>query len=556
LRSPEAGDWRRPQNDQPSVGRYVQIVRERMGLMLAIVGVTLAVALLYLAVAPRTYEAEADLLVTPVPSDEVFTGLPLLRESNDPTRDVETAARLVTTRDVARRAAALLPPGTGLDEDELLSKVEAAPVAQSNIVAITAHADSARLAAQIANAFGLAIVAERTEQLHANLDLAIKRLRERVDELPAGIDEGSGGLRDQLARLETLRAGADPTVRLETRATPPDGPSSPKPMLTLAAGLVAGIVLALGGAFLLHALDPRLRREEQLRERYSIPILARIPREMRASTSTPGERRMGYGPRKRHRHALGPGELSPATLESYRTLRTMLAAGRQTAGGRSILVTGGSPSEGKTTTAMNLAASLAMGGSKVILIEADFRRPTIGAALGVRPRVGIGKVLLGRRDLESALVPAPALGDNLQLLLVDQTDEWLPEVLSLPTAGALLEQASALADYVIVDSPPLTEVIDALPLARQVDDVLIVVRLGTSNLTQLGRLSDLLAQNGIEPSGFVLVGSGSSTKETYYLSAQREQRSLYAESSESATQEAEPGEPPRRRERPTGSVRG
>ena len=150
-------------------------------------------------------------------------------------------------------------------------------------------------------------------------------------------------------------------------------------------------------------------------------------------------------------------------------------------------------------------------------------------------------MLLGRQKLEQALVPAEAVGDNLKLLLVGHADEWLPELLSLPAAGSLLADAGALADYVIIDSPPLTEVIDALPLARQVDDVVIVVRLGASKLTQLARLGDLLAQNGIEPSGFVLVGSGDSQKETYYLSAQRERMGLYTQQVEEM--EAELKEP-------------
>ena len=337
-------------------------------------------------------------------------------------------------------------------------------------------------------------------------------------------------MRDQLARLEALRAGGDPTIGLETRATAPDNPYSPRPFLTLLAALVAGLVLGVGGAFALHAVDPRLRREDQLRSLYQVPILARIPRDTRAQTSTMGRRRLLIGPRRKRRRALGPRELSPATIESYRTLRTMLAASRPaTGGGRSILITGPSPSEGKTTTAINLASSLALAGNRVILIEADFRRPTVGEALGARPVVGIGQVLLGRQQLEQALVPATAVGDNLRLLLVGHADEWLPELLSLPAAGSLLADAGALADYVIIDSPPLTEVIDALPLARQVDDVVVVVRLGASKLTQLARLGDLLAQNGIEPSGFVLVGSGHSQKETYYLSAQRERMGLYAQ---------------------------
>jgi capsular exopolysaccharide synthesis family protein len=293
-------------------------------------------------------------------------------------------------------------------------------------------------------------------------------------------------------------------------------------MLTIIAGIFGGLILGIGAAFASNALDPRLRREEQLRELYSLPILARVPKEKRAPTFTLGKRRLGIGPRERERRALPPGELSAATLESFRTLRTMLAAQRREDGNsRSILVTGPSPSEGKTTTAINLASSLALAGNRVILIEADFRRPTVGEALGVRARVGIGDVLLGNVALEDALVLAPPFGDNLCALLVDRADDWLAEVLSLPAAEALLEDAKRLADYVVLDSPPLTQVIDAMPLARQVDDVVLVCRLGSSNLTQLAHLGDLLDQNGIKPAGFVVVGGAAPEEASYYREAQR-----------------------------------
>jgi Mrp family chromosome partitioning ATPase len=105
---------------------------------------------------------------------------------------------------------------------------------------------------------------------------------------------------------------------------------------------------------------------------------------------------------------------------------------------------------------------------------------------------------------------------------VDRADDWLAEVMSLPAAEALLEEAKRLADYVVLDSPPLTQVIDAMPLARRADDVVLVVRLGSSKLAQLARLGDLLDQNEIRPAGFVVVG-GAAPKEQDYRAAQRRQ---------------------------------
>lgn len=518
--TPDGMDWRRPQVEGQGLQRYLVALGERLGLIVVTILVTTGMAVLYLAIADKVYEAEADVLVTPISSDLAVPGAGLISESPDPTRDVETAARLITQRDVAQRVVREL--NLSRSADDLLDDVEAAPVAQSNIVSITATAESPELARDIANGFGEAVVLERTDQLHQQLDGLIAGLSERVDEEAAGRDVGDGSLQDELSRYITLREGNDPTLRVETLAATPDEAASPRPVLAVAAGLLSGLVLGLGGAFALHALDPRLRREEQLRELYRVPVLARIPKETRAATSTEGSRRLGIGPRRRRRRALAPGQLSPVTLEAYRTLRTMLGA--QDSGDRrkrSVLITGPSPSEGKTTTAINLASSFALAGQRVILIEADFRRPTVGEALGVRPPVSIGKVLLGNATLEDALVSVKPFGSALRVLLADRSDAWLPEVLSLPSAVALLEEARDLCDCVVIDSPPLTEVIDALPLARQVDDVIVVVRMGASRLTQLARLSDLLAQNGIEPSGFALVGAGTTDKDTYYLSSQR-----------------------------------
>jgi capsular exopolysaccharide synthesis family protein len=498
-------------------------VRERIGLVALTTLLALLGAALYLATAEKTYEAQAELLVTPIAEeDPALTGLALIRASSDPTRDVETVARLVTSRDVAERVKTQLK----LDDSsgEIADKIDAAPVAQSNVVAITAKADDPKRAAELANAVAESAIADRSEKLRAQVTPLIESVRQRIANGEQTADEGT--LSDQLARLTSLETTGDPTIRFETRSAEPDSPVSPRPVLTLLAGLFGGLVLGIGGAFVMQAIDPRLRREEQLRELYGLPILARIPRERQGGDSTS---RLGgllperHPDRRADRHPpLGPSDLSPRTLEAYRTLRTMLSAAlgdsEEEAGrGRAVMITGPSPAEGKTTTAINLASSYALAGKRVILLEGDFRRPTVAKALQVQPRVGIGKVLLGEVRLEEALVPVRPFGNDLRLLPVERPDSHLSEILSLPAARNLLDRARQLADYVIIDSPPLTEVVDALPLARYADDVLLVCRLGMSSLQQLSRLADLLEQNTIEPRGFVVVGVGSSDEQSYYL---------------------------------------
>jgi len=501
---PPVAVWQRPREEDYPLSRYAETLRERLGLILAVLLLTTAAALVYVVVAEKVYEAETELLVTPISSDDpALAGLGVIRESSDPTRDVETAAQLVTNVDVARRVAR----GLGLSDSpsELLERVAVEPVAQSNVVTITAEADSPERAAALANGFASATVADRTEQLRGQLDSSIARLRRTVRDLPRGQTTTDQSPASQLAALEALRGGDDPTISVETAAEAPTEPVRPKPLLSIAAGVLAGLVLGLGAAFGLQVLDPRLRREKQLRDLYNLPILARVP-----NAAGPMQQ---SGPLTLQR-------LGPPAAEAYRTLRATIAASRGgRTGPRSILVTSASQSEGKTTTAINLAASLALAGNRVILIEADLRRPAVGEALGESAELGTGSVLVEQSALEESLITANAYGKYLRLLLAEGSgyaSGWMADHLFLPNARQLIDHAKALADYVVIDSPPLSEVIDALPLAQKADEVVVVVRRAKTHLTKLIQLGELLARHGVTPTGFVFVGVKTPGKTGYY----------------------------------------
>jgi capsular exopolysaccharide synthesis family protein len=499
--------WLNPSAEQQGLARYVSTLRERKWLILLTVLITTLAAVVYVITADKVYQAEADLLVTPVGNnDPTLSGLGLITSSSDPTRDVETASKLVTSTTVAKRVKAKLHDPRR--PEDLLNSVSVAPVATSNIVAVTAEGSSPKQAQQLANAFAQEAVANRTEDFHSQIDERIASIKPQVKGTPSATQLADPtSLPSQLARLELLRTGSDPTIRVETLADPPSAPSSPKKKLSIIAGIIAGLVLGVGGAFALQVLDPRLRREEQLRRLYGLPILARIPKDARAH---------GAG-------ALAPESLSPSTIEAYRTLRATLSASRgHEARSTSILVTSPSPSEGKTTTAINLASSLALAGNKVILIEADLRRPAIGKALGVEPRHGTGSVLLETVELQDALESTRAYGRYLQLLVADYSGAasgWMADRLFLPSTHRIVAEAKKLADYVIIDSPPLSEVIDALPLAQRADEVLIVVRLGKTQLTKLAHLAELLSRHAIRPVGFAMVGAQGTTEGYYYAPA-------------------------------------
>jgi capsular exopolysaccharide synthesis family protein len=498
-------DWMQPPVEQEGLKRYVGTLRERIWIVVATIVITTGIAILYVVTADKVYRGATELRITPAPDQQtgVVASLPLLRKSADPTRDVETAARLVTNIDVADRVKDELD--SPLSPEALLGSITAEPVAQSDIVVVRADASTPDDAAELSNTFAEQTIVEQTEELHAYIKEQIPQLERQVKN--AGDTQNGNDLAAQLTALEYYEGIPDPTLSILTEATPPSAPVSPKPVLSVIGGLFAGTILGIAAAFAVQVLDPRLRREEQLRRLYRLPILARIPKEVK-KTDQP----------------IDPLALSPAASEAYRTLRGTLAVQKRNHGdsARVILVTGSSPSEGKTTTAVNLATSLAAAGNSVILMESDLRRPSIGRALGVRPTHGMVSVLIESVDLEDALITTEQFGANFGLLLADYEGGWISELFALPAARQLIEDAREIADYVIVDSPPLTDVVDALPLASYVDDVLLVVKLGKTTLSKLAQLGELLAENGIKPAGFTVVGTPRPTRSDYHYYGARQ----------------------------------
>ena len=498
--------WLAPQGPREGLVHYVEVVRERLRLIVACVLVATLAAGAYAKLTTPTWKAQSNLLFTPVSGNTgSLIGLGLIVSSGSPTNDVSTAASFVTTPEVAALVAARIGHTT---PSAVLGQVAAVPVAQSNVIAITATASSATRAQAIANAFALGTVQNRTQTLHQQINAIIPPLQAQVQALPPAQRTGQGSLGERLASLQALRAGPDPTIGVESFAQRPGSPSSPKTKLSIVAGLLVGLVIGLAVAFAQEGLDPRVRREERLRRIFRLPVLARIPRE-------------------RHRSSRGlplrPSDLSPAVHESYRMLRVSLSARGSSATARSVMVTGSTRSEGKSTVALNLAATLAQGGKEVILVEADLRRPSLASALGIRPDLGMDDVLMNEVELEDALITVDWLGENLRMLLVGQAGPYLADGL-LAATDQLVQRVEALSDYVVFDAPPVTEVSDVLPLTRQVDDVLIVARLGHSRADQLVNLGEVLARQDVRPAGLVIVGDDLGQANGYYAVAPRSTR--------------------------------
>lgn len=471
-------DWIVNASDERSLARYLTAAWAGRWIVLVAIISALAGAVLYLSTASKVYEAHSQLLVTPLPSSTATSGLGLIQQSADPLRDVETAAGFVTTTSVAQRVVSVLhlrePPTTAL------SQIKIAPIAESNIVDIGARGSTPAAAQRLANAFASQTIAYRTASLYRQLDTMIPRLQAQLQAHSDGATRTA--LSTQLGQLEQLRVAPDPDMKVATLATLPTSPASPRRSLTIAAALVGGLVVGLGLVFLIQLLRPRVRREEDLRERFRLPILARIPRIGNRSW-----RRRRGGP-------IPPDAITPEGTDAFRALRSVLLSGREPGGrGRIVLVTGGSPLDGKSTTSINLSAALASSGDRVILIEGDNRRPSIGAALNLGgPSNGL--VTMNAEMPQLRMLLASANGNSSH---VRSPSAW----------PRLLAAARRSADWVVVDAPPLIYAPDVLEGADEFDDVLLVVRVGNTDARNLDETAEMLAHHGLRPTGLVLVGT-------------------------------------------------
>ncbi len=482
----QAADWIRPTMEERGIRQYVSALWRGRWIILATVATGVLGAVFYLTQTNNVYEASADMLVSPIPNtDTTFEGLSVLRTTGDQTRNVETVVRLVATPAVARRAAADL----GLDRSagNLLSDIKATPVAQSDIVTITARADTADLASRLADGFARAAIEERTQRLHRQIDDLVAQLRPLTDPRvadPATRAETSA----RLARLESLRSRPDPTLRLEVPAERPTSPASPLWPASIVVGLLGGLIVGVGAAFAVQLIDPRVQRANQLRERFALPILARVPRA----------RRSWFASR---------GRLGMEGVDSLRALRTYVVdRGNHSRAGRLVVVLGATEEVGKTTTAVNLARALAMSNKRVLLVDADVQRPKVARELDVEPEIGLLGVLLEDVSLESALATVADEPAGLRLLLPENSDPSLTNALTDGAVERLVIQSRVLFDWMVVDTPPLDQAAGMLPFASLGGQVILVVHLG-SRVSEVHRLTDMLHDNGVRPAGFVLVGT-------------------------------------------------
>ena len=257
-----------------------------------------------------------------------------------------------------------------------------------------------------------------------------------------------------LQRVTEIRVAAGlPTskVQILDRATPPRYPSQPKKKLNLLLGALVGLVGGLGLAFVFECFDNTLKTAETVERYLHLPSLSVVPDFVSTSPNQP--------------------QLPALTAESYRLLRTALLLSPETTP-KTVLLTSGKQAEGKTATTVNTAMMFAQMGVKVLIIDADLRRPACHLFMQVEKNVGLSSVLLGQVEVREAITPTPFA--NLFLLSSGPAVPNPTEIVGSADMQALLAALRPSYDYIFVDSPPVIPVSDAVILSTMVDGVVLV----------------------------------------------------------------------------------
>ena len=313
-------------------------------------------------------------------------------------------------------------------------------------------------------------------------------------------------LRDRL-RSAGISAGLESTeIDIVDIATPPVGaslqPRSSILLMNTAVMLIVGLIIA----FIVDALDTGIQSIGELEALTGLPSLALIPRGRRIAdpaSLTLIQRNVGVLSSPKSQFA-----------EAFRALRTSLLLSTPGGEPKVMLLTSSTPSEGKTTAAVNLATVLAQRGVKVLLIDADLRRPAVHHRFGINAKVGLTSVLAGSATLQQAVQQLPEI-PGLDVLVSGPVPPFPTEMLGSNDMHSLLEKARSEYTHILLDSPPLLSVTDAVILAHEADAVLLVVRHGKTSKHAVRRGRELLRRSSSRATGVVLNAVETTSPEYY-----------------------------------------
>jgi succinoglycan biosynthesis transport protein ExoP len=463
---------------------------------------------------PALYSASADVLLSRQNLGNVLTGTSDLTLVNDD-RLTGTQAELAHTPDVARAAIAIAKT-PDLTPRELLKSSTVAARGTTDILEFRVEDRDPERAERLATSFAQAYVTYRGELDTRSLTKArgdvadtLRQLRAQgreVSDLFTSLEEKQ----QQLQTLLTLQTSQANVTRRADDATQ----VAPRPARNAALGLALGLLLGVGLAFGIDALDTRVRSSSEIGDRLGLPLLARIPPPPK-----------GFSKENR---LVMLAQRAGTSAEAFRMLRTNLefvVLGTREVG--VVLVTSAVEQEGKSTTAANLALAEARAGRRVCLIDLDLRRPYVDRFFSLTHAPGITDVAIGAIPLEQALhridlaVGGTSTNGKTPHMDASRSEEGtldvvvsgpLPpdpgEFVGTTKLAQIITRLRAGFDLVIVDTPPILRVGDAMTLSALADGILVVTRLNLVRRPMLRELHSQLEKAPAPKLGYVVTGGG------------------------------------------------
>jgi capsular exopolysaccharide synthesis family protein len=298
-------------------------------------------------------------------------------------------------------------------------------------------------------------------------------------------------------------------------ARPPAAPIEPNIPRNLGFGFLLGAATGVGLAFLLEGLDNTIRTTEQAQLVSGLAPLGMIPLGSKSARNGASSRHLVLASSKEAVELVTQVRPQSQMAESYRALRTSLLLSNLGAPPKVIMVTSALPQEGKTTTSINCAVVLAQKGVRVLLVDADLRRPSIHKTLGMGPRSGLTNVLTGSASLEQVICRPPVL-PSLHVLPAGTPPPNPAELLASSNMRDVLMQLREQYDHIVVDTPPALSVTDAVVLSQRADAVVLVIRSGQTTKQALRRARDILARVNAKVVGVLLNAVDLSSPDYYY----------------------------------------
>ena len=464
----------------------------------------------------KEYRASATLLVRQADSPALLDASSSAPSSQDETRRAATDLSLAGLPIVAARTARRL----GVTGADVASRVDVAPVGSTDLTTVNATDASPRVAARLANAYAEELVRLRrnasiddVRRVQGTVGARLRAVNARLASLQragtgprrlrsqrAAERRALGDERDKLLKRQgDLRSLADATtgnLQLVQRAAVPSSPISPKPRRDALIGLGLGLVLGIALTLVSEMLDRRLHDPAEVTELLDLPILGAIPRS-RALAGPPGLSR-----------------LPPAESQAFHMLRTSLRYYNDNRELGSVVITSAGPRDGKTTVAWNLAAVSAQAGENVLLLEADLRHPSLAERCRVHTETGLGEVLQGAASFAEVVNEVVVAGQTngstrpctLDVIVAGGVHGDVSGLIESERMDSLIRHAQARYDFVVIDTPPMSVVPDAIPLMAKVGGVVVVTRLGRTTRDAANFLTSQLSHIGARALGTVVNG--------------------------------------------------